>query len=128
MKRELATHVFGPSGLRSLASRLFPRSGILGLNYHRIVVPGTALFDYGLWSASVEAFDHQVAWFKSRYDMIRPQELPSVLKTRKGRFALLALTMATGIIIPVPPVLTLLGDPASLFIVTGFLDELRLAW
>lgn len=129
MKREWAARTFGASGLRSLASRLSPWSGIVGLNYHRIGVPASSPFDHGLWSADAETFDHQVAWLKSGYDVICPRDLPSALQSRKGRYVLLTFddgyrdnyTQAF-------PVLSRHGIPATFFITTGFLDNPRLAW
>lgn len=129
MKREWAARVFGASGLRTLATRLLPWSGILSLNYHRIGVAGSSPFDHGLWSASVEAFDRQVAWLKAHFDVIRPQDLPCAQKTRKGRFVL--LTFDDGYrdnYTNAFPVLTQYGIPATFFITTGFLDNPRLAW
>ena len=129
MKRELAARVFGASGLRSLATRLSPWSGILGLNYHRIGVPGSSPFDHGLWSASVEAFDRHVAWLKTRFDVIRPQDLPSALQSGKGLYVLLTFDDGyrdnyTGAF----PVLKRHGIPATFFLTTGFLDNPHLAW
>ena len=129
MKRELAARVFGASGLRSLISRLSPWSGILALNYHRIGVAGSSPFDRGIWSVSTEMFDRQVAWLKSHFDVIRPQDLPSILQSRKGRYVL--LTFDDGYrdnYTEAFPVLKYHGIPATFFITTGFLDRPRLAW
>lgn len=129
MKAEWTARVFGASGLRSLAIHLTPWSGILSLNYHRVGVAGSSPYDRGLWSASVEAFDRQVAWLKASCDVIRPRELPAAMKDRKGRFLL--ITFDDGYrdnYSDAFPVLRRHGVPATFFITTGFLDKPRLAW
>ena len=129
MKKKLLARLLGATGLRPLLSRVAGWSGVLCLNYHRIGEAGRSAYDHGLWSATAEAFDDQVGWLKSCFDVIRPEDLPTALAGRKGRYVL--ITFDDGYrdnYTAAFPVLKRHAVPATFFVSTGFIDAPRLPW
>lgn len=118
-----------PSALRRLAGGVTRWSGVVGLNYHRIGDGRRSVFDRGLWSATAEAFDQQVRWLKSAFDVITPEDLPRVKRNGRGRHVLITFDDGyadnhdTAL-----PILTAAGARATFFIATGYLDDARLPW
>jgi peptidoglycan/xylan/chitin deacetylase (PgdA/CDA1 family) len=121
--------LLGTPGLRSLLGGICRWSGILCLNYHRIGDAGESVFDRDLWSATEEAFDAQVAFLKSNFDVVRPDDLPETFGRIQGRCVL--ITFDDGYrdnYAAAFPILRRHRVPATFFIATGFLDRPRLPW
>jgi peptidoglycan/xylan/chitin deacetylase (PgdA/CDA1 family) len=113
----------GPALARAGAWR-----GLLVLNYHRIGDASHALYDPGVFSATADEFDAQLAVLARDAEVVGIEALlePS---TRSGRRVLLtfddgyrdAHTLAF-------PLLSAHGLSATFFLATGFLDRPRLPW
>ena len=103
--------------------------GVIGLNYHRIGDGRDSVFDRGLWSATPEQFDRQVALLKRHCDLIAPADLKDVLRRRRGRYGL--ITFDDGYRDNYEcafPILKSHGVKGAFFVTSGFLDRPRLAW
>src|SRR5262249_45624183 len=107
----------------------FGWSGVLVLTYHRIGVGRTSPFDRGLWSADADAFADQIRFCKSHLDIITPKDLPQVISSRKGRYALITFDDGYRDNYQIAfPILKAENVPATFFVASGFLDAPRLAW
>ena len=114
------------SSLMWAAGRLARWTGLVGLNYLRIGDGRQSPFDRGLWSATAEAFDEQLAWIKKNYDVVSPADLPAAKSGRR-----VIITFDDGYrdnYTAAFPVLQRHGLPATFFVATGFIDEPRLPW
>ena len=128
MKRELAAKALATAGLRRLVAAAAPRTGVVLLNYHRVGDSGASRYDRGLWSASAEGFDAQVAFLKANCEVIALDEVQDALGQR-GRHV--AITFDDGYRDNhdiAYPVLRHHGVPAAFFIATGFIDFQPLPW
>ncbi|HQZ01321.1 MAG TPA: polysaccharide deacetylase family protein [Thauera sp.] len=126
--RKLASFL-DKSHLRPLLAACMPARGIVGLNYHRIGDGSRSELDRGLWSASEEGFDQQLAWLKLNSDVISPAEIDLARKDSSGRHVL--ITFDDGYkdnYDCAVPTLRRHGLTATFFIATGFIDDPRLAW
>ena len=129
MKKAIATHLLCRSGLRFLLGELIRWSGVIVLNYHRIGNGNELPFHRGLWSADAEAFIDQIRFCKSQLDVITPDDLPTVLSQRRGRYALITFDDGYRDNYEIAfPILKAEGVPATFFIATGFIDVPRLPW
>jgi peptidoglycan/xylan/chitin deacetylase (PgdA/CDA1 family) len=82
-----------------------------------------------LWSADADAFADQIRFCKSHLDIITPKDLPQVVSSQKGRYAL--ITFDDGYrdnYESAFPILKAESVPATFFVASGFLDAPRLAW
>lgn len=128
MKRELAAWALATPGLRSLVAAAVPRTGVVLLNYHRVGDSGASRYDRGLWSATADGFEAQVAFLKANCDVISLDEVQDALG-RRGRHV--AITFDDGYLDNhdiAYPVLRHHGVPAAFFIATGFIDARPLPW
>jgi peptidoglycan/xylan/chitin deacetylase (PgdA/CDA1 family) len=126
--RKLASFL-DKSHLRPLLAACMPARGIVGLNYHRIGDGSRSELDRGLWSASEEGFDQQLAWLKLNSDVISPAEIDLARRDSSGRHVL--ITFDDGYkdnYDCAVPTLRRHGLTATFFIATGFIDDPRLAW
>jgi peptidoglycan/xylan/chitin deacetylase (PgdA/CDA1 family) len=73
-ERDLLAHVLLWSGTRFLLGQLPPRDSLLVLNYHRIGNPDADLFDPGVFSATAEQFDDQIAYLKRNVSLVSLEE------------------------------------------------------
>src|ERR1017187_5683180 len=73
-KRELLARGLFWSGVTSLLGQLPPRDSLLVLNYHRIGNPDEDPFDPGVFSATGESFNEQIAYLKRHVSMVTLQE------------------------------------------------------
>ena len=108
------------------AGRVARWTGLVGLNYHRIGDGRQSIFDRGLWSATPEAFDEQLAWIKKNYDVVSPADLPAAKAGRR-----VIITFDDGYrdnYTAAFPALQRHGLPATFFVATGFIDHPRLPW
>ena len=73
-KREGLARALLSSGLASLLERLHARDSLLVLSYHRIGNSSNDLFDSGVFSATAEELDEQVAYLKNTFSIVTPEE------------------------------------------------------
>ena len=129
MKREMIASLAQKSGARRVLGRLWKWGGVMCLNYHRIGEGQRSIFDRGLWSASADAFDAQVRFLKSNFDVVGSDELPGILARRTGRCVL--ITFDDGYLdnyTAAFPILKSHDVRATFFVSTGFLDTPQLPW
>jgi peptidoglycan/xylan/chitin deacetylase (PgdA/CDA1 family) len=108
---------------------IFPWSGVLALNYHRVGDGSGSMFDRGLWSCDAEAFDDQVRFCKAHFDLITPADLPEVISRGRGRYILMTFDDGYRDNYEVAfPILQRERAPATFFVSTGFIDSPRIAW
>jgi len=104
-------------------------SGLVVLNYHRIGSAASSPFDHGLWSATEEDFDQQIAFLKSNFDVISPADLEEAVKYPTNRTVL--ITFDDGYADNYTAAFSSLRRhqlPALFFLSTGFLDSPRISW
>ena len=129
MKLRKIAGILDKTRLRSLLAACLPARGIVGLNYHRIGDGSSSELDRGLWSASVEGFDQQLAWLKLNSDVISPADIDSARKDPRSRHVL--ITFDDGYLDNYEYAFAALrrhGLPGTFFIATGFIDDPRLPW
>ncbi|OAI56266.1 hypothetical protein AYO47_02215 [Planctomyces sp. SCGC AG-212-M04] len=128
-KKEILARALAMTGIGSLLRRLRPWKGLLVLNYHRIGDAASSPLDSGVFSATQDQFDQQLAWLKSHADVIGLDDLESAVAGSTGRFVL--ITFDDGYLDNYElalPVLKRHSVPATFFITTGFIDGRRVAW
>jgi peptidoglycan/xylan/chitin deacetylase (PgdA/CDA1 family) len=81
-ERDLLAHVLFWSGTRFLLGQLPPRDSLLVLNYHRIGNPDEDTFDPGVFSATAEQFDDQIAYLKRNVSLVTLQEALAFIEGR----------------------------------------------
>ncbi|HVJ68119.1 MAG TPA: polysaccharide deacetylase family protein [Caulifigura sp.] len=128
-KKEYLAQALAMTGIGPLVRRLSPWKGLLVLNYHRIGDAGSTPLDPGVFSATQDQFDAQLAWLKQHADVIGEDGLDAALAGAPGRFVL--ITFDDGYLDNYElafPVLARHEIPATFFITTGFIDQRRVAW
>ncbi len=78
-KRELAAAVLKRSGVLSILEMLRSKPGILIVNHHRVGDASTARFDRDVFSASAEAFEMQLKYFKRYFPIVAGEELENLV-------------------------------------------------
>lgn len=102
-------------------------SGLLVLNYHRIGTPD-AESDPGLYSATQEDFDRQLAHLKRHFEVIGSDDVATALL---GRGRQILITFDDGYrdnYLAAFPALKRHGLTATFFLATGFLDRPAVPW
>lgn len=123
-KRELLAHTLDATGCGRVLRAMGTWNGVLILNYHRIGNAISSPFDHNLWSASVDDFEHQIAFLASNFDVIGLSDLDHALHQPHGRFVMITFddgyrdNYSTAF-----PILKSHGVPATFFIATGFIDR-----
>jgi peptidoglycan/xylan/chitin deacetylase (PgdA/CDA1 family) len=129
MKQKLLAELLDRTRLRRWVSACLSSRGMIGLNYHRVGDSASSPLDRGLWSATAEAFDEQMAWLKLNADVISPSDIDAARRDQNGRHVL--ITFDDGYrdnYEQAFPILRRHGLPATFFIATGFIDQPRLPW
>lgn len=128
-KKALAANVLRWSGGGAML-RVRPQwEGLLVLNYHRIGDAAATPFDRGVFSATADDLDRQIAYLKRFAEIISPSDISSVRRRATGRSILITFDDGYRDNYELAfPVLKRHGVPAAFFICTGFLDRGELAW
>jgi peptidoglycan/xylan/chitin deacetylase (PgdA/CDA1 family) len=85
--RELLARGLYWSGAASLLASLPARNVLLVLNYHRIGSPADDLFDPGVFSATAEEFDAQIAFLKRKVSLVTLDEALAFIEGRDKAMA-----------------------------------------
>lgn len=83
-KRELLARALRWSGASFLLSHAPPKDMLLVLNYHRIGQRESDLFDPGVFSATGEQFDRQLAYLKRRVELVSLEEALLYVEGKSG--------------------------------------------
>jgi peptidoglycan/xylan/chitin deacetylase (PgdA/CDA1 family) len=114
-----------------LPRRLVGRSpwrGVVVLAYHRIGCSARANGDPGVWSASWDEFDAELAFLTRHFDLVAPSEVPLAALERRGRFAAVTFDDGYREAHEALPLLRAHGVRAGFFVCTGFVDGIASAW
>lgn len=78
-KRELAATVLKNSGALALFEKFRSKPGILIINHHRVGDATMTRFDRDVFSASADAFDMQLKYFKRYFPIVAGEELEDLV-------------------------------------------------
>ena len=126
--------MFHWSGASYLSSKLPPRDSLLILNYHRIGNPSDDLFDPGLFSATAEEFDEQIAFLKRNVDLVTLEEVLAFVdgtQKEKGRRCRVLITFDDGYLDNYEiayPILHSHGVQGVFFLVTSMVGSHHVPW
>ena len=133
-KRELLARGLLWTGATVLLSLLQERDSLLVLNYHRIGNPDSDLFDPGVFSATAEEFNDQIAWLKRHASLVSLEEalgfLDGTLKEKTRRCRVL-ITFDDGYLDNYNvafPILRWHDVQAVFFLVTGMVGSSMVPW
>src|SRR5579863_9706589 len=74
-KRELLARMCSRAGLTRVLESMPQRRALIVLNYHRIGNADETPFDSGVFSATAEELDSQIAYFKRRFHVATLEEV-----------------------------------------------------
>lgn len=133
-KRELVARGLYGSGAAFLLDRLPARDVLLVLNYHRIGNRDADLFDPGVFSATADQFDEQIAYLKRRCSLVTVDEarafVEGQIKDRAPQFRVL-ITFDDGYLDNYEvafPILCSHGVPGVFFLVTSNIGSCTVPW
>lgn len=133
-KRELLARGLLWSGAASLLSRLPARDSLLVLNYHRIGNAADDLFDPGVFSATADRFNEQIAFLKRRLSLVTLDEALAFIegtekeKTRRCR---VLITFDDGYLDNYEiayPILRSHGAQGVFFLATSMVGSCEIPW
>ena len=127
-KRAKLVNLFSATGILPwLAAR--PRwNGVVVLTYHRIGNAEESMLDRNVFSATADEFDRQVALLKRESDIVRPDDVPELIK-KPGRHVMITFDDGYRDNFDLAfPILKAHGVPATFFLCTGFLDHQVMSW
>jgi peptidoglycan/xylan/chitin deacetylase (PgdA/CDA1 family) len=127
-KADVAARMAGATGLGSLVRRLKAWQGVVVLGYHRVGLPDASYYADS-WNATPSMFEEQVRLLAKEFDVIRPDDLGTAVKTGHGRYVL--ITFDDGYhdnFNEAFPILKRWDVPATFFITTGFVDGRHISW
>jgi peptidoglycan/xylan/chitin deacetylase (PgdA/CDA1 family) len=131
-KRELAATVLKNSGALALFESLRSKPGILIVNHHRVGDAASSRFDRDVFSASAEAFESQLRYFKRYFPIVAGDELEELVS---GKTALkrtyVAVTFDDGYINDYRvsfPILKANGCAGTFFLVPQYVGTSTIPW
>jgi Polysaccharide deacetylase len=133
-KHEWVRHTFHWSGASFLASKLPARDSLPVLNYHRIGNPDEDLFDPGVFSATAEEFDAQIAYLKKNVSLVIIEEALAYIdgtEKEKARRCRVLITFDDGYLDNyeiAQPILRSHGVQGVFFLVTSMVGTHHVPW
>jgi peptidoglycan/xylan/chitin deacetylase (PgdA/CDA1 family) len=133
-KRELLARGLLWSGAASLLSQLPARDSLLVLNYHRIGNAADDLFDSGVFSATADQFDEQIAWLKRRLSLVTLDEALAYIEGKekeKTRRCRVLITFDDGYLDNYKiayPILRSHGVQGVFFLTTSMVGSCEIPW
>src|SRR5947209_11332665 len=96
-KRRLVASIMRGAGVLRGLEMLPSRPGILIVNHHRVGDASKTRFDRDVFSASADAFDRQLKYFKRNFNIVSGQELEDLVFGKKPlRHTHIAITFDDG--------------------------------
>jgi len=133
-KRELLARGLLWSGVSSSLALLPARDSLLVLNYHRIGNAEDDLFDPGIFSATAEEFDRQIAYLKRRLSLVTLDEalvfVDGSIKETKSRCRVL-ITFDDGYLDNYNiafPIMCSHGAQGTFFLATSMVGSCHVPW
>jgi peptidoglycan/xylan/chitin deacetylase (PgdA/CDA1 family) len=131
-KRGFAASVLKNSGALGLFEMLRSKPGILIVNHHRVGDAATTRFDRDVFSASAEAFDMQLKYFKRFFPIVAGEELESLVSGRTPlKRTYISVTFDDGYIndyLVSFPVLKANGCTGTFFLVPEYVGTSTVPW
>jgi peptidoglycan/xylan/chitin deacetylase (PgdA/CDA1 family) len=133
-KRELLARGLLWSGASFLLSHLPPRDSLLVLNYHRIGNAADDLFDPGVFSATADQFNDQIAYLKRRLSLVTLDEALAFIdgtENEKTRRCRVLITFDDGYLDNYEiayPILRSHGAQGVFFLATSMVGSCELPW
>ena len=130
-KRELLARVCSRAGLTRLLETMPQRRALIVLNYHRVGNADDTPFDSGVFSASAEQFESQMAYLKSRFHMATLEEVFAMMGGDAPRGTSVLVTFDDGYLDNYTlafPILRKHGVQAVFFLPTAFIGTGKLPW
>jgi peptidoglycan/xylan/chitin deacetylase (PgdA/CDA1 family) len=107
------------------------RRALIILNYHRIGNADETLFDSGVFSATAEQFDSQIAYLKRRFHMATLKEVFAMMSGNASQKPSVLITFDDGYLDNYTvafPILRSHGVQATFFLPTAFIGTGKLPW
>ncbi len=130
-KRELLARVCSRTGLTRVLETMPQRRVLIILNYHRIGNADETPFDSGVFSATAEQLDLEIAYLKRRFHMATLEEVFAMLSGDTPRGTSVLLTFDDGYLDNYTlafPILRTYGVQALFFLPTAFIGTGKLPW
>jgi peptidoglycan/xylan/chitin deacetylase (PgdA/CDA1 family) len=130
-KRELLARLCSRTGLTSVLESLPQRRSLIILNYHRIGNADKTPFDSGVFSATAEQFDSQIAYLKRRFHMATLEEVLAMIGGEAPQATSVLVTFDDGYLDNYTmafPILRSNGVQAVFFLPTAFVGTGKLPW
>jgi peptidoglycan/xylan/chitin deacetylase (PgdA/CDA1 family) len=133
-KRELLARGLLWSGASLLLSQLPARDCLLVLNYHRIGNAEDDLFDPGVFSATADEFDYQIAYLKRRLSLVTLEEALAYIdgtEKKKTHRCRVLMTFDDGYLDNYKiayPILRLHGVQGVFFLATSMVGSCEIPW
>jgi peptidoglycan/xylan/chitin deacetylase (PgdA/CDA1 family) len=130
-RRELAARLCAATGLLSLIEAMPKRDVIIVLNYHRIGNPWETPYDPGIFSATAEEFEEQIAYLKAHFYICTLDEALAMVMGQAPFNTGVLLTFDDGYLDNYTlafPILRSYRTQAVFFLPTAFVGTSRLPW
>jgi peptidoglycan/xylan/chitin deacetylase (PgdA/CDA1 family) len=130
-KRELLARVSSLAGLTRVLESMPQRRALIILNYHRVGNADETPFDSGVFSATAEQFDSQLAYLKRRFHMTTLEEVFAMIGGDSPRGTSVLITFDDGYLDNYTlafPILRGHGVQAVFFLPTAFIGTGKLPW
>jgi peptidoglycan/xylan/chitin deacetylase (PgdA/CDA1 family) len=121
-------------GAASLLARLPARDSLVVLNYHRIGNPVDDLFDPGVFSATADQFNEQIAYLKGHVSLITLEEALAIMdgtEKEKARRCRVLITFDDGYLDNYQiayPILRSHGAQGVFFLATSMVGSCEIPW
>lgn len=130
-KRQLLAEALASSGLTRLLESVLQRDALLVINYHRIGNAEETPYDSGTFGPTVDQFDWEMRYIKSRFNCVMLEEALSMMTGETPLRSSLLITFDDGNLDNYHtafPILRSHGLQATFFLPTAFIGTDRLPW
>jgi peptidoglycan/xylan/chitin deacetylase (PgdA/CDA1 family) len=130
-KRELLARACTWAGLTRVLESMPQRRALVVLNYHRLGNADETPFDSGVFSATAEQFESQIAYFKRRFHMTTLEEVFAMIGGDVPRGTSVLITFDDGYLDNYTlafPILRAQGVQGVFFLPTAFIGTGKLPW